>query len=300
MVKEMISEISSVLYKNRYCTDDAFSLVIDGSDRFDIKVRDIYMGNFTNSAKKLESISQISIAATVSIGLDVYTFDDGENAEIKIMSKTNNCTHYLVETEEDSYCVCPFMKNLYLLGGLEIPTALRTCWMYETGNKKWVKISDMNFCRSAAACTVFEGKIVVSGGRTRDNYGLPTVESYDHHENKWTNLPKMIIGRYDHGAVSMGNKMFVIGGRSLLSCEVFDSISRIFSYIKEIENIKSFHLGSSPAVINGEKILVYPNVTNYKNRKVHIYDVVKNRWYWEENEIKSLKYVISLTKIPIV
>ena len=59
--------------------------------------------------------------------------------------------------------------------------------------------------RKFAACTVFEGKIVVSGG-VQSN----TVESYDFYENKWTYLPSMIEYRYFHGSVSVGNKLFVI------------------------------------------------------------------------------------------
>ena len=52
---------------------------------------------------------------------------------------------------------------------------------------------------------------VVTGGYNSDNrHEIVSVE-YDHHENKWTYLPDMMDGRYEHGAVSIGNKMFVIG-----------------------------------------------------------------------------------------
>ena len=36
------------------------------------------------------------------------------------------------------------------------------------------------------------------------------VESYDYYGNNWTYLPDMNEPRYNHGAVSMGNKMFVV------------------------------------------------------------------------------------------
>ena len=38
--------------------------------------------------------------------------------------------------------------------------------------------------------------------------------------------------RRNHAAVSMGNKLFVIGGIITTSCEVFDSCSRKFINIK--------------------------------------------------------------------
>ena len=68
----------------------------------------------------------------------------------------------------------------------------------------------MNNGRYDAAYTVFESKIVVSGGYEYDN--LKSVETYDRHENKWNYIPDMIERRYNHGSLSMGNKMFVIGG----------------------------------------------------------------------------------------
>ena len=40
------------------------------------------------------------------------------------------------------------------------------------------------------ACTVFEGKIVVSGDINSNV--LKSVEAYDYYENKWTNLTNMI------------------------------------------------------------------------------------------------------------
>ena len=75
------------------------------------------------------------------------------------------------------------------------------------------------------SCTVFEGKIVVPGGA--HNGPLKSVESYDHHENKWSYLPDMNCKRCDHGAVSISNKMFVIGGNwsTIVTGEVFDSKS---------------------------------------------------------------------------
>ena len=60
-------------------------------------------------------------------------------------------------------------------------------------------------------------------------FTLKSVEAYDHHENKWTNLLDMIEARCNHAAVSMGNKMFVIGRAYTTCCEVFDSFSRKFT-----------------------------------------------------------------------
>ena len=39
----------------------------------------------------------------------------------------------------------------------------------------------------------------------------------------------MIANRYDHSAVSIGNKMFVIAKRNPVGYELYDNISRKFS-----------------------------------------------------------------------
>ena len=52
-----------------------------------------------------------------------------------------------------------------------------------------------------------------------------------------TYLPEMINERRHHGSVSVGNKMFMIGGRRNTTCEVFDSISRKFTGINKINGV---------------------------------------------------------------
>ena len=114
----------------------------------------------------------------------------------------------ILQTEIIYFCACSFINNLYLFGGYASNgVTLRTCLKYDFQNGNWKKISDMNDSRELAACTVFEGKIVVSGGTNNNVGGLKSVEAYDHVENKWTNLPDMTEERWCHGSVSMGNKI---------------------------------------------------------------------------------------------
>ena len=94
----------------------------------------------------------------------------------------------------------------------------------------------MNHYRAFAACTVFEGKIVVSGGM--HTVHLKSVEAYDHYENKWNFLPNMNFGKYKQGAVSMDNKMFVIDGCNRF-CEVFHSYSRKFTKISQVVQVST-------------------------------------------------------------
>ena len=70
---------------------------------------------------------------------------------------------------------------------------------------KWFQLDDTKEKRHYI--TVFEEKLVVTGGAFTNS-----VEAYDYYENKWTYLPDMIEERHYHASVSMGNKLFVIGG----------------------------------------------------------------------------------------
>ena len=159
-----------------------------------------------------------------------------------------------------------------------------------------------NLCnpRANAACAVFEGKILVSGGYISWN-DLKLVEAYDHHENKWTCLPDMINERSHHGSVSMGNKMLVIGGKSNTTCEVFESFSRKFTVIKEIKGVDMNQLNYLKLVGIGNKIFVFPILFRcHRFEKFHIYDVLKDEWCVKQFHLFGFKHVDSCSKLPVV
>ena len=97
--------------------------------------------------------------------------------------------------------------------------------MHYLQNDQWSPIENINEARYTAGCTVFEGKIIVTGG-IHDWYEIKSVEAYHYYENKWTYLPDMIEERCFHATVSMVNKMFVIGGHETSNCEMFNSCYR--------------------------------------------------------------------------
>ena len=181
--------------------------------------------------------------------------------------------------EKCCYCVGSFMGNLYLIGGYNISyeESLSSSYSYNFDSNTWIETAKLNKARDCAACTVFEGKIVVTGGV----YYLPqikSVEAYDYHEDKWTYLPDMIEERSYHAAVSMGNKMFVIGGKYTTSCEVFDSRSRKFSNINsDFYTYLGRHYFDASSI--GNYIVVLQNFKNpHIKKKVFLYDVEKEKW----------------------
>ena len=218
----------------------------------------------------------------------------------KMYTSSYEFSNNLVELPDtrNNYCVCSFMKNLYVIGGRVKYESKRTCLKYSTRNSKWYNKASLYNPRFFASCTVFEGKIVVSGGISDNWKASKSVEAYDLHENKWNNLPNMINERAGHGAVSMGNKMFVIGGvHRNNTCEVFDSISRTFTAIKKVEVVGRDWLS---AVGIGNKILAFPNLDQCTIKSAQVYDVVKDQWFEKVINLFEVNYVISSSKLPVV
>ena len=186
----------------------------------------------------------------------------------------------------------------------------------------WTSIESMIERRMYAACTVFEGKIVVSGGFREEEISnevypdgsmyisldyriikLKSIEGFDFHENKWYYFPDMLSPRINHSAVSIGNKMFLIGGTAEYS-EVFDSITRKFTYIKTLpkwvrtSELDFYDISSYKVVSIGDAI--YFLQIGDKKINVHSYEVRKNRFCYKTSiEIESFKK-IGCIKVPTI
>ena len=69
------------------------------------------------------------------------------------------------------------------------------------------KVAGMNEARRDAACTVFEGRIVVSGGLDINYNKLNTVDSYDVIADEWSPMANMIQSKRYHSSVVVRNKL---------------------------------------------------------------------------------------------
>ena len=170
------------------------------------------------------------------------------------------------------FCACSFMGNAYILGGNYNWVTLNSCLKINPADCSWKEVAKMNISRSNASCTVFEGKIVVSGG---DNNGLlNTVEAYDHIANEWTNMLNMVEERCDHKSVAVKNKLFIVGGNTT-TCEVYDSGCGKFSLLKLVkETIYGFLRFPSEVLSIENKLFVFKRY----EKNVLLYDVEKDDW----------------------
>ena len=96
------------------------------------------------------------------------------------------------------------MSKLYLIGGYTESNekSLDLCCTYDINSNAQNKLASLNVARDCAACTVFESKIVVTGGD--NNWStLKSAEASDYRDNKLTYLADMIKERWYHAAVSI-------------------------------------------------------------------------------------------------
>ena len=139
---------------------------------------------------------------------------------------------------------------------------------------KWSQKADINEQRVCAACTVCCGKLVVSGGYN-DNT-LKSVEAYDYFENRWSCLPDMIEERYFHALGSMGNKLFVISAYEQSTCELFDSWSRKFCYMKTCAEFSN-GMSSCQSVCISNQLIIFVEYCRCQT-KMFTYNVETSEW----------------------
>ena len=152
----------------------------------------------------------------------------------------------------------------------------------------------MMHARSISACSVFEGRIVVSGGINSER--LNTVEAYDHVGDKWENMPNMINGRFCHKSIPVKNKFFVVGGFDTNDCEVFDSTTNKFTVLKQATLASRYDLYESFGLNNiGSMIFIFKD-----NSNVITYDFENNKWSVKAcKATKNIRF-FSCVKIPVM
>ena len=221
---------------------------------------------------------------SVLIAYDVYIFDEDFNKKVyksiyKLYSKkTKVCKEVkLIDNKIQHFNVCSFMSSVYVIGGLcNVYKCSNKCYKYDKINQKWRKIVSLNVKRFNTPCTVFQGKIVITAGNTY-NDSLKSVEAYDLHENKWTYLSDMNKRRYDHSSVTIGKKLFVIGGYDKVCSEVYDSISRNFTMFNLMLPYTSSYYTIKTMSFNS-KIVVFCVCSSSNPSKLYVYNVDEPNW----------------------
>ena len=109
--------------------------------------------------------------------------------------------------------------KLYAIGGYNT-TCTNKVEMYDPATNTWVTKAPMPTCRSLIGVSVLNGKIYVAGGWPGN---ISVVEEYNPVSNTWASKTAMPVGRNSNSsAVGIGNKMFLIGGKTNTQSAIYD------------------------------------------------------------------------------
>ena len=167
------------------------------------------------------------------------------------------------------------MDNIFIMGGRDRNFVdSKSCLVLNTNNYRLNYNKTMNRARQIPASTVFEGRVVVSGGLVNNNDDSNTVEVYDHVANIWSYMPNMIYSRSHHSLVAVRNKLYVFGGFSK-TCEVFDSSSNKFSILKTPSSLPDMGVYMLRGAVSvGKNILIFMR----NSRTLVYFDFEKSDW----------------------
>ena len=284
---------SNIYYTRRYCNQNNFNVVnyegLLGTNRMDFykNITQFDTNSFKtvnvlpSMTKTLRHSKAVCLKGEIYVLRDLPTHLFDRNLAFEKYSAETNTWNEVASISiwdgRKGYGVCAFMDKIFIIGGwYEIYgyegfydyADTNSCLQFDTKNNSWKEVVGMNEARSYNACAVFEGRIVVSGGRSRDDmHGSNSVEVYDVFANKWSFMPKMTRRRGNHKMRNVRNKLFVIGERTN-PCEVFDKTSMKFVALKSPE------FTYSPYVVSiGRNIYVFR-----ENSLTYCYDLKKNEW----------------------
>ena len=288
---------------HRYCNQSSFNILLcGGDDNNNEKVNTVYQidGNKLENIKMHSSMIQERFwSEAVCLKGEPYVFG-GRNGNFDLLTsvekyspstKTWNIVADMYDNRK-RFCACAFTDKIFIIGGfyLDETDVTNTCVAFDKTHNDWKEVAEMNQVRESAACTIFEGRIVVSGGQDDNDIELNTVESYDVIAAKWSSMPNMIDSKIRHSLVVVRKKLFVIG-YGTDTCEVYESRSKNFVALKSQPEVY-VHLNKTISI--GNKILVFQDHT----ASVHCYDVDENEWSEESCEVTKHIFDYSCVKLP--
>ena len=309
--EDFYKDKSSSYYINRYCNSSMFNILFCGGT-VERCFESIHLteGNNIQTSKLFAKMTEKKYHVAACVNGDLYIIGNrvDENRKSVLLlekySTANSTWNILFNVNEDRlyFCVCSLIDRVFVIGGFfdDVPELTNSCIEFNVTSKKWKNIARMNQVRSSAACTVFEGNVVISGGRNIDIGNMVfeisnTVEAYDHVADSWSDMPNMVHARYCHELIAVSNKLFAIGGDKKYS-EVYDSFSKKFVALKQHPNGLNFELNAyaMKAVSSCRKILVF----GYNSSTVVSYDIDEEKWEEESCEVTKTIEDYRIVKIP--
>ena len=203
--------------------------------------------------------------------------------------------------------LCVYINEIYFIGGScstnNYIYSSADCFSFDTNEKTYnFKVEKMKTPRNYFGCTVFQERIIASGGDD-DQKCLKTVEAYDTGSNTWSDVQSMNEARVCHNLVAIKNKMFAVGGEGVAnSCEVFDAFSDKYVVLKQPPNNIKLSLASSferTAIAIGGNIYIFQEEDPSNVAAVYCLD--KDEWFEQSLDLPEKNmgsYQNTFLKLP--
>ena len=294
---------------HRYCNQNKFSILTCGGRKTNQTpngtVMQIDEKNFKNLKVLPSNLDVRSRSKAVCVKGEVYIFGGFTGfggfgfhsdlvSSVEKYSPSIGTWNRVAEMYDDriGFCACAFMDKIFIIAGKYYNKRITNyCNQFDTKDYTWKEIAGMKEAREYAACAVFEGRIVVSGGTPNNMNALRSVESYD--VDEWSSMPSTIEERSYHSLVVVKNKLFVIGSEIEPTCEVYDGVYQKFVAFKlpALEyDLKFNHVvsvGSNFFILQLNKLSVL------------IYDVEQCEWHEESYDLPLKCVNYSCVKFPM-
>ena len=288
---------------NRYCDQAKFNILVCGGITgysFIKNIHEVDGRNFkVSNNNRFQLTEGRAFLKTVYLKGEIFVlYGGGKFGDFKSVDKYSMYYKTWSRVSDEGlsqkfFCACGLIDKIYVLGGEFTRLKTNTDRCFDTKNYTWKQISKMRYKKYSAACSVYQGKVVVSGGSNNNDGHLSIVEAYDDTLDKWVEMPSMINARHDHSQLTVKNKLFVIG-RIKESCEVFDSFNKKFVLINNPIRSLFRVLKSFEAVSIGNKIAVY----DFNVQRFSLYNIEKDEWSEEDIEFTKNLANFSCVKVP--
>ena len=313
-VKEIKSsfDYSGELTLRRFCSQNNFDIFFSGGfKRGVLKRQKILKNDFKkfniNNFKEFTRLPEMSfsqyshkslycngnIYLLGGIGCNNFSGEPWKTGKIFCLRKfclANESWETVTEYMEWSsgMCVCSYVDDIYMIGGKDSGI------IYDTKAKKFKSLADLKQPRRKAACTVFQGKIVVCGGEDEEGEPTNTVQCFDS-SGQWELMSSLVEQRVGHCITASRNKIFVIGGRDGIDNELFDYRVKQFVLLKA--KVPTFFQFRFSNILHtfciGDKIIVIGE----KSETIIYYDIENKNWCEKDFKL-SIDEQFSCTVVP--
>jgi N-acetylneuraminic acid mutarotase len=213
----------------------------------------------------------------------------GMNSSVEIFDAKNETTTTVRDMNESRYGhqSVKYKNDIFVIGGIGNGGILNTVEKINMNNLSsgWTRMSVMIEKRDSFAAALYGDYIYAFGGY--NGHTLSSVKRFDIPNNNWEMVnSNMNMKRRFHAAVTVGNKIYIIGGKdenynNLDSMEIFDLSSETFQQ-GNIPNIP-IALSRMSAIAIGKWIIITGGRNNegVSIADSFVYDTEQNVWKYD-------------------